>query len=286
MSRLFLSVDFEDLSHDLGRAFGLWQTRPLRLKALNRAYHTIDQFLEAHDGARATFFCTGIIADQAPELIARIAADGHEIACHYHFHDRIDEETPEAFEANLTRGLTALRRASGQPVIGFRAPQFRIPQDSPAHYNVLARHVTYDSSYLCETPEAARSFASTLAEPLKLLPIFSARPAPVAPRMRLGGTYLKLFPRAVSASLIRKSTEAGLPPHIYLHPHEFVADGSFAFSLKELAPLGRAKAAYWYARQIQWHKVGNRSLHAKLSALAQQHELGGRLDQNLTTLAL
>lgn len=286
MNPLFLSIDFEDLSHDLGRAFGLWRTRPLRMAALNRAYTAIEQFLQAHGGARATFFCTGIIADQAPDIIARIAADGHEIACHYHFHDRIEQETPEAFETNLRRALTALRAASGQPVIGFRAPQFRIPQDCPAHYNVLARHVAYDSSYLCETPEAARTFAATLARPLKILPVFSARPAPFAPRMRLGGSYLKLFPRSVSAGLIRASTKAGLPPHIYLHPHEFVADRSFAFSLKELAPLGRAKAAYWYARQTQWHIAGNRTLPAKLSALARQHQLGGRLDQNLAALAL
>ena len=286
MSKLFLSIDFEDFSHDLGRDLGLWKTRPLRIAALTRAYEAIERFLQAHGGARATFFCTGIIAQQAPELIAHIAAEGHEIACHHHFHDCIDQETPEAFAANLQKALSALRAASGQPVTGFRAPKFRIPQSRSAHYTLLAKHVEYDSSYLCNTAEAARRFSASLAPPLKILPIFAARPRALTPKMRLGGTYLKLFSRATAARLITASTQAGLAPHIYLHPYEFVADQSFALSRAELAPLGPARAAYWHARQSQWHKIGNRSLPQKLSALLQNHTLGGRLDENLTRLAL
>jgi Polysaccharide deacetylase len=285
MSLLFLSIDFEDFSHDLGRDLGLWKTRPLRLEALTRAYEAIECFLQAHGGARATFFCTGIIAEQTPGLIARIAAEGHEIACHYHFHDHIDEETPEAFEANLLTALKALRAASGQSVTGFRAPKFRIPQTSPAHYNILAQYVDYDSSFLAAHPHQAKAFAASLATPLKLLPVYAARPAALSPKMRLGGTYMKLFPRAATTRLIASSEAAGLPPHIYLHPYEFLSDGSFTLSRKELAPLGPAKAAYWRVRQAQWHTVGNRSLPQKLSHFALHHGLGGRLDQNLQTLA-
>lgn len=284
MRKLFLSIDFEDFSHDIGRDLGLWITRPLRAHALNRAYEAIEAFLQAHGGARATFFCTGLIAEQAPELVARIAADGHEIACHYHFHDCIDQETPQSFEANLRTALKHLRAASGQPVRGFRAPKFRINQETPEQYKMLAKHVDYDSSYLANTREAANAFAQHVGG-LKLLPIYSGKVVPKLPNLRLGGTYLKLFPAAITAKLIRQASAAGMHPHIYLHPYEFVSDASFSLSRAELAPLGPAKAAYWFARQQQWHRVGNRSLPRKLSRFAKEHGLGGRLDQSLEHLS-
>lgn len=280
MNKIFLSIDFEDFSHDLGRDLGLWKTRPLRVNELTRAYDAIEAFLAAHGGARATFFCTGIIAERAPELIDRIASDGHEIACHYHFHDEIDRETPESFEANLETALRALRTASGQPVLGFRAPKFRIPQDAPEHYDRLARHVAYDSSYLCGARAAARAFHAQIAGDLALLPIFTDG------RLRLGGTYLKLFPAAVARRLIAKADSAGMVPHIYLHPYEFIADGSFVLGAEELAPLGPAKALYWRARQVQWHSAGNRGLPRKLSGLVRNRALGGRLDENLALLSV
>ncbi|MBU2983397.1 polysaccharide deacetylase family protein [Lentibacter algarum] len=277
MNKLFLSIDFEDFSHDLGRDLGLWITRPLRIKALTDAYAAIEAFLQSHNAARVTFFCTGIIAEQAPELIARIASDGHEIACHYHFHDCVDSHTPAQFEANLATALKALRAASGQPVTGFRAPKFRIPQDRPEYYNVLARHVAYDSSFLCRTKAQATAFAASLDAPLSILPIYSSR-------LRLGGSYTKLFPRFVTAKMIANARTGGLTPHIYLHPYEFVAEGSFVLSQQELAPLGFAKAAYWHARQAQWHRVGNRGLAAKLSHFGNSHGFGGRLQDGLQAL--
>ena len=283
---LYLSIDFEDFAHDLKRDLGLWETGPLRLEALTRAYDAIEGFLRAHGGARITFFCTGIIAEQAPGLIARIAADGHEIACHYHFHDCIDRQTPAAFDTMLARGLTALRAASGQPVTGFRAPKFRIDRVGQAQYAVLARHVGYDSSFLCDDPATARAFAARLGTPLALLPVWSGRPWRAAPRMRLGGSYMKLYPHRATEAMVAAAARAGMVPHVYLHPYEFLADGAFLISPAELAPLGRARAAWWVARQRQWHGPGNAALPARLSRLIGALGLGGRLDAALDRLAV
>ncbi len=284
MSKLFLSIDFEDFSHDLGRDLGLWITRPLRVKALTRAYEVINTFLTAHGNARATFFCTGIIAEHAPELVARIAQDGHEVACHYHFHDCIDLESTSLFEHNLQTALGHLRAASGQPVQGFRAPKFRINQQSPEQYQTLAKHVSYDSSFLTGTQQSAKAFAQRFRG-LKIVPIYSGAVLPKTPALRLGGTYLKLFPTALTQRLITQAQGAGMVPHIYLHPYEFMSDASFALSREELAPLGAAKATYWLARQHQWHNVGNATLAGKLSRLIGAQGLGGRLDENLSKLA-
>lgn len=274
---LYLSIDFEDFAHDLKRDLGLWQTGPLRAAALWRAYAGIERFLRAHGGARITFFCTGIIAEQMPDLIARIAADGHEIGCHYHYHDCIDRQTPAAFADHLATALAALRAASGQPVRGFRAPKFRIDRQGCAQYEVLARQVGYDSSYLCTHRSEARDFAARLSQPLALLPIWSGRIAPGLPRMRLGGSYAKLFPMAATERMIAAARAGGMVPHLYLHPYEFTADGDFALSPAELAPLGPGRAALWRARQMQWHRIGNADLPGRLSRLISALGLGGRL---------
>lgn len=274
---LYLSIDFEDFAHDLKRDLGLWDSGPLRTAALWRAYEVIEDFLKAHGGARVTFFCTGIIAEQLPDLIARIAADGHEIGCHYHFHDCIDRETPAAFGQNLARALRLLRAASGQPVAGFRAPKFRIDRMDTAQYGVLAAQVGYDSSYLCDHAGAVRDFAVRIGAPLDLLPVWSGRLRPGLPVTRLGGTYLKLYPEATARAMAARAQAGGMVPHVYLHPYEFLADGAFALSRAELAPLGPARAAFWWARQAQWHRIGNARLPGRLSRLIGALGLGGRL---------
>ena len=55
---MFLSIDFEDFSHDFKRELGVWDTGPLRVDALWRSYEKIDAFLKAHGGPQgktATF---------------------------------------------------------------------------------------------------------------------------------------------------------------------------------------------------------------------------------------
>lgn len=286
---MHLSIDFEDFAHDLKRDLGLWDTGPLRIDALWRSYQEIDAFLTRHggpQGRKATFFCTGIIADQAPDLIARIAADGHEIACHYHFHDEMDRQDIGTVTAMLARARDTLEAASGQPVRGFRAPKFRITRNTPEQYRAVAGTFAYDSSFPAANLASVVTFRQELGlEDFPILPIFSGRFHGRGPMLRLGGTYLKLFPLAVAQNLVAQARQAGFAPHIYLHPYEFTADGSYALSAAERRPLGWRKGAYWGVRQAQWNRVGNAGLPDKLAALIGPQGLQGRLDHNLETLA-
>lgn len=282
---MYLSIDFEDFAHDLKRDLGLWETGPLRLDALWQSYLTIDAFLARHggpDGRRATFFCTGVIADQAPDLIARIAGDGHEIACHYHFHDEMDRQDLPTVTRMLARARDALEAASGQPVRGFRAPKFRIDRSAPDQYRAVAAIFGYDSSF--PTGDLAELTAFRRAAGLDdfpILPIFAGRFRGRGPALRLGGTYLKLFPQAVAHDLVAQARGAGFAPHIYLHPYEFAADGRYTLSATERRPLGWRKAAYWGLRQAQWNRIGNDGLSGKLAALIGAGGLAGRLDRDL-----
>lgn len=275
---LLFSVDFEDFSHDLKRDLGLWDTGPLRVDALWRAYEDIAGFLTRHNDAKITFFCTGIVAEQAPDLVTRIAADGHEVACHYYMHDEMDRQTPAEVETNLSRAKDLLSTASGAPVRGFRAPKFRIEKHDPVQYQVLERLFDYDSSYYTGNLADLAAFRARMGlTRLHILPIFSGKPHPRLPEMKLGGSYFKLFPASLSDRLITGAQDAGLQPHIYLHPYEFCKTGDFLLSGAELAPLGLKKRLYWTLRQHQWSTIGNGGVAHKLDTILKRLTLMGRL---------
>ncbi|TRD22058.1 polysaccharide deacetylase family protein [Palleronia caenipelagi] len=283
---LFLSIDFEDFAHDLKRDLGLWDTGPLRLDALWRCYEIIDRFLAGYS-ARATFFCTGVIADQAPDLVRRIAADGHEVACHYHFHDEMDRQETSETARSLARAKAALETAANTPVLGFRAPKFRIRKDDPAQYREVERLFAYDSSLCVATKAEVTAFRGRMGlTSLHILPIYSAPPTRSFPALNLGGTYLKLFPRVLTDRLITGAEAEGMVPHIYLHPYEFASEGEFLLSRNELSGLGQRKAAYWRLRQHQWNTVGNRSLLTKLKKICDSRPPRGRLCDHLSELAV
>ena len=77
---------------------------------------------------RATFFLVGRNAAAHPELARRELAEGHTVAHHSYRHPRLDRLNPDAAEAEIDRGFTAVDtalygHAAGQP----RTPFFRFP---------------------------------------------------------------------------------------------------------------------------------------------------------------
>lgn len=275
---ILFSIDFEDFSHDLKRDLGLWRTGPVRVEALWRAYDDIERFLQRAGGTRITFFCTGIVAEQAPDLVARIASDGHEIACHYHFHDEMDREEAGWVEKNLLVAKEALEGAAGVSVRGFRAPKFRICKRDPAQYRVIERHFDYDSSWFGSTWAELVQFRARMGlTRLRILPVFEAGVVRGGPKLKLGGSYFKLFPLVVTERLIAGAFAAGIQPHIYLHPYEFCRTGDFLLSKNELAPLGVSAKVYWSFRQHQWSTFGNAGVERKLGAIFRRLRLMGRL---------
>ena len=279
---MFLSIDFEDFAHDLRRVLGVWDTGPLRVDALWRSFETIDAFLRARggpQGSKATFFCTGVIADQAPDLIAHIAGQGHEIACHYHFHDSMTTQPPHEVDRMLARAKDALEKAANAPVRGFRAPRFHLYREQPEQYKLIERHFSYDSSSFFSSADACSRFARKMAlTDLKLVPLYAARFRGRGPKVRLGGSYLKFAPGSVARDLIRQSGMVGIAPHVYLHPYEFSETADFQVSRADLGALGPVKSGYWALRQNQWLRFGGDRLLEKVAALVPPEGLDGRLD--------
>ena len=275
--KAWLSIDFEDIAHDFKREFGIPHDGTLREGALERAYDAIEAFLQTDaGGARLTFFTTGILAEKAPAIVARIAADGHEIACHYHFHDIAREDPPEAFDANLRRAIAALEAASGSKVLGFRAPRFSLKPEDHAHFDILASHFAYNSSVtIASRAEAEALRARTAADGLARFPVVRQKVLPGLPPLRTGGAYLKYFPAAVTLKGLAMAEDMGVSPMLYLHPYEFTADRAFAFPMREMGDLALRRKLFLWARQTHCHVIGNRGVPARLRAILSRVELGG-----------
>jgi peptidoglycan/xylan/chitin deacetylase (PgdA/CDA1 family) len=83
-------------------------------------------------GVHATFFVLGRHAERWPELVARIAAEGHTIGNHGWYHRKLHFKSPAYVREDLTRGASAIVNASGVQPRLFRAPHgFRSPWVTP-----------------------------------------------------------------------------------------------------------------------------------------------------------
>jgi peptidoglycan/xylan/chitin deacetylase (PgdA/CDA1 family) len=71
---------------------------------------------------RATFFLVGKKVDQAPDVVAMIARDGHEVANHTYHHFNLDKMTEAEVKTEIALGNEAIRRACGRTPVMFRPP--------------------------------------------------------------------------------------------------------------------------------------------------------------------
>jgi polysaccharide deacetylase family protein (PEP-CTERM system associated) len=219
--RLPLSLDWEDWfqlccpPYDQPEALDRYECRlPL---ATERALE-----LCADLGATATWFCLGDQARRHPDLLRRIVSEGHTIALHGLTHRRAFEMDHKSWRADMHDGKALLEDLAGQPVVGYRAPEWSLRgpasdwwQDLPE----LGFH--YDSS---RVPLAIIGEPSWPRRPYRLAEGLWELPPPVLwsgpPRSPLWGWG----PRVLPFSLVRRSLEtlaqedAGTP--LVLHPWE------------------------------------------------------------------
>jgi polysaccharide deacetylase family protein (PEP-CTERM system associated) len=143
-----LSVDVEEYFH--AEIFQIGARSQLAAgKFESRVEASMDLLLGlmAEAGARGTFFTLGEVAAAHPSLVRRMAALGHEVACHGDHHECVYRMTPEQFRRDVRSARHRLEDLAGTPVIGYRAPNFSI---GPAHtwaYSILMEEgFRYDSS--------------------------------------------------------------------------------------------------------------------------------------------
>ncbi|HHL38993.1 MAG TPA: DUF3473 domain-containing protein [Deltaproteobacteria bacterium] len=222
-----ITVDLEDWYHVCGDGA---QADPAGWDAYeSRVTASTGRILDILDkaGAKATFFVLGYIADRNPRLIERIHREGHELAVHGYYHRRVFEMTPAEFEADLERSIRAVESVTGEPVLGFRAPEWSVTSGTYWAFEIMAAAgLSYDSSTVPLTrmgerglphlPHRVRTPSGEIIEfPLTTMKCFWER-LPFT-----GGLPMRLFPYWLIAEALRSTNAAGQPGLVYIHPWEF-----------------------------------------------------------------
>jgi polysaccharide deacetylase family protein (PEP-CTERM system associated) len=228
-----MTIDVEDYFHvsvfDGVVPRHLWEGFESRVCA------NTDRLLALFDGyeVTATFFVLGWVAERHPDLVRRIVAQGHELASHGYGHRLVYDQTPKTFREDVRRAKELLENASGNPVLGYRAPSYSVTPRSLWALDILIEEgYRYDSSifpirhdrygiplsprhpYLLERPNGSLVEApasTTRVGPLNL---------PVA-----GGGYFRILPYEWTRwGISRVNRFERRPTIFYLHPWEIDPD--------------------------------------------------------------
>ncbi len=222
-----LTVDVEDWFHVCGHAAyadpATWAGRETRVHV------GIDRVLALLDGSgsKATFFVLGWVARQSGALVKKIAAAGHEIACHGDTHRRVFDLTGPEFREEVRRSRDTLQECVGKPVTAFRAPEWSMLRaDNPALAVLVEEGFTLDSSLTTAPPvgdpanPVRPTFLPTAAGPILEVPplmgTFFGRRA-----LWGGGVCSRLTRVSRIEDAIERSLASGVPPVLYSHPWEF-----------------------------------------------------------------
>ena len=204
-----------------------WRAVECRIpRNIDRTLLCLDKY-----GARATFFTLGWVAEHYPEVVRRIANEGHEIASHGMAHFRVWSQQPEEFLEDASRSRKLLEDLTGNEVSGYRAASWSVDHRTPWAHDVLAEAGYRYSSSIYPIPHDhfgvpdAPTFphiagTSGLVEiPASTTPIFG-RNVPIA-----GGGYFRLYPLQLSHWLLRRARRVSRAPcNFYFHPWELDPD--------------------------------------------------------------
>jgi polysaccharide deacetylase family protein (PEP-CTERM system associated) len=220
-----LTIDVEDYFQVSAFAPHIPRTDwPIRECRVERNVDCILAMLDEH-GTKATFFTLGWIAERYPELIKRIAANGHEVASHGYGHERASDQTPEGFFSDIQVAKLILEDLAGGEVKGYRAPSFSIGEKNLWAFECLERAgyrysssiypIRHDHYGMPNAPRHAHRIGDLLEIPATTLRAFN-RNWPAS-----GGGYFRLMPYELSRWMIRRvNTVDKLSAVFYFHPWE------------------------------------------------------------------
>ncbi len=223
------TIDVEDYFHVAALAPSIPRSRWSDMEY--RCEGNVDRLLamlEEH-GVHGTFFILGWVAERSPQLVRKIAAAGHEIACHGQSHELIYKQSPEVFRAETTRAKHFVEDLLGIRVEGYRAASFSIVKSSlwaldclidlGFRYDSSVFPVRHDRYGIADAPRQpyfieAPSGRKLLEFPMSVASMGGAT-VPVS-----GGGYFRIFPYWLNKAGLSQINRAGRPFVFYLHPWE------------------------------------------------------------------
>lgn len=230
-SKVCLTFDIEDWFQVQNyRSFfplAKWDNQNLRVEI---GTEIILDLLAKHK-VKATFFVLGWIAQRLPQLVNRIADQGHEIASHGYNHMLNSALTREELREDLRSSKALLEDITGKEIIGYRAPTFSISEEV---LDMLAElDYQYDSSLNSfslindnygaihsggkESGRFVHERTGITEFPLPVLTLAGIK-IPIA-----GGGYFRLFPYPVYRRLFDRYRQEHEIFVFYMHPWEFDA---------------------------------------------------------------
>ena len=139
-NQIILSVDVEDWQQST------WD-RNLPISARSAEYTLKLMDILRDRGVKATMFVLGKFSKKYPNIVKKIHDNGHEIACHGFGHVEIFKQSYNKFKSDVEKSKNILEQIIGEPVIGYRAPDFSIVKSSLWSLEILSElGFKYDSS--------------------------------------------------------------------------------------------------------------------------------------------
>jgi polysaccharide deacetylase family protein (PEP-CTERM system associated) len=139
-NQIILSFDVEDWQQST------WDRNlPISKRAADNTIRLLD-ILDRYQ-IKATMFVLGKFSDKYPTIVKRMAENGHEIGCHGFGHIEIFKQDYKSFKVDVEKAKDGLEQIIGEPVLGYRAPDFSIINSSLWALEVLSElGFQYDSS--------------------------------------------------------------------------------------------------------------------------------------------
>jgi len=227
-----LGIDLEEWYHPelIRRTIEIKNKEPRVTKGIDK----ILDWLRKSD-VYATFFIVGELLEKNPELIDKISENGHEIAFHSMYHDRLDVNNKEDFENEIKK----FNELTKKKILGFRAPTLSLNYSSAWAIDVLTENnYQYDSSIIpVKTPlygidnadkkpyritsknlETDDPDGKLLEFPLLTTTFFGKR-IPAA-----GGFYLRFLPMTIIKRAIKNNIKKNIPSSFYIHSWELTPE--------------------------------------------------------------
>ncbi len=232
--------------------------------------HQILDVLQKH-GQRGTFFTLGMVADAYPDLVKRIANEGHELAVHGYHHWVLTKMSPQEAKEELGKAKDVLEQLTGAAVRGHRAPAFSLIPDTTWLFDVLGElGYTYDSSVLPSNIGGYhwQSFGEDAKRVEGAHGPIAEFPLPVVQLAKWkipfsGGGYMRMLPGPVYQQLMKRYGKSGAVPIHYMHPYELDTTPYPQWYKDEFEAKGTLKRIKVFANK--WNRG---SVHSKIDRLA------------------
>jgi polysaccharide deacetylase family protein (PEP-CTERM system associated) len=216
-------------------------------------------------GSTATFFVLGEVAERMPRRVREIAEAGHEIGSHGYLHLRAMDHSPRAFAADLRRSKALLEDLVGEPVLGFRAPEWSLRSLGNARLPLVA-----DAGFLYDSSLAPCAFSGSPTNPrfasrlhwkskqlLEFPPLTFGGPL----RLPAGSWTGRLAsPETLMLAALNHRDEGGLPVAV-VHPWEVSGRPTpgrltgLAWFVHETGRLGFAQRFQELLRTLPWESI-------------------------------